>query len=86
MSEGRLRRREFLQGGVALGLVALPLGLGGAAETGVRRYKRLGRTAMEISDISLGSSRSADPPASGGPGGQSNWNLATKAAVLPGND
>ena len=56
-----MRRREFLQGGVALGLAGLPLGLGGAAEPGVRRYKRLGRTAMEISDISLGSSRSFDP-------------------------
>ena len=62
-----LRRREFLEAG-AVGAVGL---LGGGAAVAaaddspprIRRYKSLGRTGMEISDISFGSSRMRDPKA-----------------------
>ncbi|MEE9280708.1 MAG: aldo/keto reductase [Myxococcota bacterium] len=59
---GGIRRREFLQGGVAatLGAAGLPLS-SRAASPGVRSYRRLGRTGLEISDISFGSSRTTDP-------------------------
>lgn len=64
-----LRRRELIQAG-ALGAAAL-LAPGvtraddpaGPAEPRVRRYKKLGRTELEISDISFGSSRMRDPKA-----------------------
>jgi predicted aldo/keto reductase-like oxidoreductase len=59
-----LRRRELLQQGVALGVGSLVLGPARSARAeapAVRRYKRLGRTGLRISDISFGSSRSADP-------------------------
>jgi uncharacterized protein len=58
-------RREFIRTGTWAGL-SLGLGLGalGSAaaesvshEPGVRRYSRLGRTGMEISDISFGADR-----------------------------
>ena len=60
---GGIRRREFLQAGVAatLGAAALPL-VGRAANDPVARgFRRLGRTGLEISDISFGSSRTGDP-------------------------
>ena len=64
MGGPRLRRRDFLQQGVALGVGSLVLGSADATLAGtatVRRYKRLGRTGLRISDISFGSSRSTDP-------------------------
>jgi hypothetical protein len=60
----RLRRRDFLQQGVALGVGSLVLGSAEASladKAAVRRYKRLGRTGLRISDICFGSSRSTDP-------------------------
>ncbi len=59
-----LRRRELLQQGVALGVGSLGVGpaLRARAEPpAVRRHRRLGRTELQISDISFGSSRSTDP-------------------------
>ena len=61
---GLLRRREFLGRGVALGVGSVLLGSAGAARAeapSVRSYKKLGRTGLEISDISFGSSRTTDP-------------------------
>ena len=59
-----IRRRDFLQCGVAatLGAAALPLS-GRAADPSpaARGFRRLGRTGLEVSDISFGSSRSGDP-------------------------
>ena len=58
-----IRRREFLRGGVAVTLgAALPLS-GRAADPSpvARGFRRLGRTGLEVSDISFGSSRSGDP-------------------------
>jgi predicted aldo/keto reductase-like oxidoreductase len=63
-TRGLLRRRDLLQQGVAWGVGSLVFGSTGpvrAEKTGVRRYRRLGRTGLEIADISFGSSRSADP-------------------------
>jgi predicted aldo/keto reductase-like oxidoreductase len=63
-NRGLIRRRELLQQGVALGVGSLVLGPTGAARAeapAVRRYRRLGRTGLRISDISFGSSRSTDP-------------------------
>jgi predicted aldo/keto reductase-like oxidoreductase len=60
-----LDRRDFLKGGVAgaAGLLGVGATLAHAedAPPRVRRYKALGRTGMEISDISFGSSRMSDP-------------------------
>jgi hypothetical protein len=61
-----LQRREFLQRGIAATLGACALGLGGkgaraAQEPRVRRRVKLGRTGLEISDISIGTSRTQDP-------------------------
>jgi predicted aldo/keto reductase-like oxidoreductase len=53
-------RRDFLKQGAAagIGLGLLPLAAGAASETPeVRRRVRLGRTNLQISDISFGSSR-----------------------------
>ena len=57
-------RRRFL--GVGAGLTAGIAGLGLTADGGappprIRRYAPLGRTGLEVSDISFGSSRSSDP-------------------------
>ena len=58
-------RRRFL--GVGAGLTAGLAGLGSggaraaAAPPRIRRYVTLGRTGLEVSDISFGSSRSSDP-------------------------
>ncbi len=63
---GDLRRRDFLRGGVAatLGLSTAGLeSLAGTPPPRVRRYRPLGRTGLEISDISFGSSRTRDPQA-----------------------
>lgn len=60
-----IRRREFLQGGVAatLGAAGLPFPSRAkdVSSPGVSSYRRLGRTGLEISDISFGSSRTTDP-------------------------
>ena len=59
-----IRRREFLRDGVAatLGAAALPLSARAADPSPVARgFRRLGRTGLEVSDISFGSSRSGDP-------------------------
>jgi hypothetical protein len=64
---GRVDRRDFLRQGAAA-----VVGVGALAGAGlealaapepprVQRYKRLGRTGFEISDISFGSSRTSDP-------------------------
>lgn len=54
-------RREFfrLGGGAALGMAAR-IGVG-AEPPAIRRYVRLGRTELKISDISFGSASSSDP-------------------------
>jgi predicted aldo/keto reductase-like oxidoreductase len=59
-----LRRRDFLRQGLALGVGSLGLSSTSsapAAAPAVGRYVRLGRTGLEISDVSFGSSRSRDP-------------------------
>ncbi|HEM45739.1 MAG TPA: twin-arginine translocation signal domain-containing protein, partial [Alphaproteobacteria bacterium] len=63
---GETRRRDFLKGSVAaLGAGALgwtpPAWSKPAGEPHIRRYKKLGRTGLSISDISFGSSRTDDP-------------------------
>ena len=60
-----LRRREFLEAGAvgAVGLLGASVSTADDTEPRVRRYKTLGRTGMEISDISFGSSRMRDPKA-----------------------
>jgi predicted aldo/keto reductase-like oxidoreductase len=66
-SEAGIQRRQFLVRGAA---ATLGLGLGGGLakpawtapdEPRIRSYRPLGRTGLEISDISFGSSRSTDP-------------------------
>ena len=54
-------RREFLRlgTGAALGLAAAPVRA--QSKPGIRRYVRLGRTEMKMSDISFGSASMADP-------------------------
>ena len=72
MAERRsgLNRRAFLERSAAAALGACAVGLPGtapgekAAEPRVRRYKKLGRTGLEISDISFGSSATRGPEAS----------------------
>ena len=57
-------RRRFLGvgTGLAAGLAGLGPGVGGAnGPPRIRRYVTLGRTGLEVSDISFGSSRSSDP-------------------------
>ncbi|MCP5154416.1 MAG: aldo/keto reductase, partial [Ectothiorhodospiraceae bacterium] len=56
-------RRSFIGAGLAAGAAALGAGSHdvAAASPGVRAYRRLGRTGIEMSDISFGSSSSADP-------------------------
>ena len=56
-------RRRFLGTGAGLtaGLVGLGPGAGQAGTPRVRRYVALGNTGLRVSDISFGSSRSADP-------------------------
>lgn len=61
-----LRRRDLLQQGVAatLGAATLPLAVRrawGEGPPAVRGRRRLGRTGLEISDISFGSSRTTEP-------------------------
>jgi uncharacterized protein len=57
-----MQRRQFLVGGAAgLGLLAIPGPLRADEPPRVRRKNVLGRTGMEISDISFGSSRTGDP-------------------------
>ncbi len=55
-------RRDFLRigTGAAIGLAGLKAAAN-AAEPSIRRYVRLGRTDLRISDISFGSSSSSDP-------------------------
>jgi predicted aldo/keto reductase-like oxidoreductase len=61
-------RREFLRigTGAALALTGVGAAVGNARAAGqqdarIRRYVRLGRTELEVSDISLGSSGTSDP-------------------------
>ena len=58
-----LDRRKFLElGSAATAGLALGPAAGAHADTpSVRRYVTLGRTGLKISDVSFGSSRSADP-------------------------
>jgi predicted aldo/keto reductase-like oxidoreductase len=60
-----LRRRELLQAGAAgaVGLLGPSIALSDETKPRVKRYKPLGRTGMEIADISFGSSRMRDPKA-----------------------
>jgi len=60
-----LRRREFLEAGALSAAGLLAAGAARADDGGprVRRYRPLGRTGMEISDISFGSSRMRDSEA-----------------------
>jgi predicted aldo/keto reductase-like oxidoreductase len=66
MPKNGLDRRQFLTRGAA---ATLGLGVGAVgreawtapAEPRVRSYRKLGKTGLEISDISFGSSRSTDP-------------------------
>jgi len=65
-NRGGIGRREFLVGGVATTTATLTLGLpepawSAPADPRVRRYRPLGRTGLEISDVSFGSSRGTDP-------------------------
>ena len=54
-------RREFLRlgTGAALGLAAVPVR--GQSDPAIRRYVRLGRTELKMSDISFGSASMSDP-------------------------
>jgi predicted aldo/keto reductase-like oxidoreductase len=58
-----LDRRQFLQRGVAatVGTFGLAGRASGDDEPRVREFRTLGRTGMKISDISMGTSRTADP-------------------------
>ena len=58
-----MNRRQFLRSGAGLtaGLAGLGPAAGTAGTPGIRRYVTLGGTGLRISDISFGSSRSADP-------------------------
>jgi uncharacterized protein len=64
---GRIDRRDFLRQGAAAALGAGALGalnleaLAAPEGPRVQQYKRLGRTGLEVSDISFGSSRTSDP-------------------------
>jgi predicted aldo/keto reductase-like oxidoreductase len=68
-SSGDIERRSFIKGGAAtlgLGALMLPGSSAGAEPAApiaerIRRYPRLGRTGLEISDVSYGSSRTDDP-------------------------
>jgi predicted aldo/keto reductase-like oxidoreductase len=60
-------RRDFLKlgAGATIGLAGIGAATGHTRATdaanGIRRYARLGRTGLEVSDISLGSSSNTDP-------------------------
>ena len=56
-------RRDFLRlaAGATLGLAGLEASAENAPAAGIRRYVRLGRTGLSISDISFGSASSSDP-------------------------
>jgi predicted aldo/keto reductase-like oxidoreductase len=59
-----LDRRDFLRLGVGAALSLAGVGEGAAAAEPaacIRRYVRLGRTGLRVSDISFGSSRTTDP-------------------------
>ena len=59
-SRGQIGRREFLRRGAWTGALigGLPVVASAGSEPArVRRYVKLGRTALEISDIGFGSSR-----------------------------
>ncbi len=61
-----LRRRDFLRGaavGLGLGLAPLRSAWADEATPGVRRRVRLGRTGLEIADVSFGASRLRDDEA-----------------------
>jgi predicted aldo/keto reductase-like oxidoreductase len=57
----RLDRREFLRQSAAVAAAPLLGGAALAAEPRVQRYVPLGKTGLQIADISFGASRTADP-------------------------
>lgn len=60
MSEQPRSRRQFLKLGLAAGLapgISAPAMAGSGARARVTSYRRLGRTGLEVSDISFGASR-----------------------------
>ncbi len=61
MAGSGLRRRDLLRGALAAPFALNPLARASGAEPGIRRYVPLGRTGLEISDVSFGSSRMRDP-------------------------
>ena len=55
-------RRDFLRWGLGSALASVAIGnVCAAAEPQFRRYVRLGKTELNISDISFGSASSSDP-------------------------
>ncbi|MGI9433193.1 MAG: twin-arginine translocation signal domain-containing protein, partial [Myxococcota bacterium] len=53
----RFSRRDFLRGAAGAGLALGSVSAAAAGPPRVRRYARLGRTGLEVSDVSFGSSR-----------------------------
>ncbi len=55
-------RRDFLRWGLGSALASVAIGnVCAAAEPQIRRYVRLGKTELKVSDISFGSASSSDP-------------------------
>lgn len=54
-------RREFLRFGAAAALGIGASGAGAQPAPGIQRYARLGRTGLQVSDISFGSASMSDP-------------------------
>ena len=55
-------RRDFLRWGLGSALASVAIGnVCAAAEPRIRRYVRLGKTELKVSDISFGSASSSDP-------------------------
>ena len=55
-------RRDFLRWGLGSALASVAIGnVCAAAEPQIRRYVRLGKTELKVSDISFGSASFSDP-------------------------